>query len=131
MYRRVVSEWVAAFPDAAAPGMRGQVLGRRTRLAALAMALGTGACTATPWDFPVPTMIGNEQGVAMTGIMKTDSEDEVRRRLAQRMKCPGQLQFASLTTQRADNMLGTKMLLYKAVIKCGGVSPSTTSSGAR
>jgi hypothetical protein len=80
--------------------------------------LAAGGCTATPWDFPVPTMIGDQQGVAMTGFMRTDSEAEVRRRLAERMKCPNGLDFASLVTQRADNKLGTKILYYKAVMKC-------------
>lgn len=84
----------------------------------MALVLATTGCAASPWGFPVPTMIGNEQGVAMTGVMKAKSEADVRRKLADKMHCPDRLRFASLTTERADNALGTKMLFYKAVMKC-------------
>ncbi|MBB4152737.1 hypothetical protein GGQ80_000613 [Sphingomonas jinjuensis] len=96
--------------------------------ATLMLAIATTACAATPWNFPVPTMIGDQQGVSMTGFMKTDSEAEVRRRLAERMKCPGQLDFASLVTQRADNAVGTKILQYRAVMRCVGASPPGTGA---
>lgn len=100
------------------------------RLAALAAILGTAACAASPWGFPVPTMIGDEQGVAMTGVIKARSEEEVRRRLAENLKCPDRLRFASLTTEPADNALGTKMLLYKAVMKCDDASHAASSATA-
>lgn len=76
-------------------------------------------------------MIGDEQGVAMTGVIKASGEEEVRRRLAEKLKCPDHLRFASLTTEPADNALGTKMLLYKAVMKCDDARhavPSATAS---
>lgn len=84
----------------------------------LSLAIATAGCAATPYDFPVPTMIGDRQGVSMTGFMKTDSEDEVRRRLTKRMRCPNGVEFASLTTARADNRLGTHILRYQAVMRC-------------
>lgn len=96
--------------------------------ATLMLAITTAACTATPWDFPVPTMIGDQPGVSMTGFMKTDSEAEVRRRLAERMKCPGRLDFASLVTERADNAVGTKMLHYRAVMRCVDAAPPSPGS---
>jgi len=40
---------------------------RRAGAAALALGLALSGCAATPWDFPVPTMIGDKQGVSMTG----------------------------------------------------------------
>ena len=84
----------------------------------ISLPIATAGCAATPYDFPVPTMIGDRQGVSMTGFMKTDSEDEVRRRLTDRMRCPDGVEFASLTTARADNRLGTHILRYKAVMRC-------------
>jgi hypothetical protein len=47
---------------------------RLHRAGALAFGALVSGCAATPWDFPVPTMIGDKQGVSMTGFMKTDSE---------------------------------------------------------
>jgi hypothetical protein len=93
----------------------------------VALMLGTAGCAASPWGFPVPTMIGDEQGVAMTGIIKASTEEDVRRRLAEKMKCPDRLHVASLTTERADNALGTKMLLYKAVMRCDDTQAAPSS----
>ncbi|MBW6530537.1 hypothetical protein KZ820_07290 [Sphingomonas sp. RRHST34] len=103
---------------------------RLHRAAALALGALLSGCAATPWDFPVPTMIGDKQGVSMTGFMKTDSEDEVRRRLTERMRCPHDLEFASLTTRRADNKLGTHILQYQAVMRCANEASSATPPGS-
>lgn len=77
-----------------------------------------GGCAASPYDFPMPTMIGNEQGYSMTGFMATADEGVVRERLEKRMRCPNGVNFVSLKTTRADNAIGTKMLHYNAVMKC-------------
>lgn len=84
----------------------------------LALFTTLGACATTPYDFPVPVMIGDEQGVSMTGFMATDDEMVVRERLAGRMKCPHGLDIVSLKTARADNAVGTHILHYSAIMKC-------------
>jgi hypothetical protein len=91
---------------------------RQSRLLTGVLALTLAGCAVSPYDFPMPTMIGNEQGVSMTGFMATASEDEVRRRLSKRMACPHGTDFAALETRRADNRMGTKILHYRAVLKC-------------
>lgn len=53
-------------------------------------------CAASPYDFGVPVMVDGRQATSMTGFIATDDEAEVRRRLAQRMRCPSALQFISL-----------------------------------
>lgn len=94
-------------------------------LASTVIATLTAGCAASPWDFPVPVMVGNLQGTSMTGFMATDSEAEVRRRLVKRMKCPGALEFVSLATERADTRIGTKILHYKAVMLCRAADGSS------
>lgn len=101
------------------------------RPGAVALLLSAAGCATSPWGFPVPTMIGNEQGVAMTGVVKAHDEDDVRRKLAQRLGCPDSIHFASLTTERADSDIGTKMMLYKAVMKCGRTGQRATSASAQ
>ena len=105
--------------------------GRRGAVALLASLVA--GCAASPWDFPVPVMVGNQQGTSMTGFMATSEEAEVRRRLTERMKCPGTLDFASLETQRADATIGTRMLHYKAVMVCrpAGQAPGGGEAVAR
>jgi hypothetical protein len=96
---------------------------RKDRLAAqagmvTALLLNLTGCATTPYDFPVPVMVGNEQGVSMTGYMATDDEAVVRRRLEERMRCPAGLDIVSLETVRADNKVGTRILQYRAIMKC-------------
>ncbi len=103
------------------------------RVASVLLATLVAGCAASPWDFPVPVMVGNQQGTSMTGFMATTDEAEVRRRLTERMNCPGTLDFASLETQRADAKIGTKMLHYKAVMVCRptGEAPGSGEPKAR
>jgi hypothetical protein len=82
-----------------------------------------GGCAATPYDFRVPILIGDEQGVSMTGYMATDDEKVVRGRLEDRMKCPSGLDIVGLKTTRADNAVGTHILHYSAVMKCKAPPP--------
>jgi hypothetical protein len=93
------------------------------RIIAGALAWALTGCADSPYDFPVPVMVGEGQGVSMTGYMATGDEGEVRRRLEQRMACPHGTDFASLDTVRADNKLGTKILHYGAVMVCGPAPP--------
>jgi hypothetical protein len=81
---------------------------RQSPLLTGVFALTLAGCAASPYDFPVPTMIGNEQGISMTGFMATASEDEVRRRLSKPMACPHGTDFAALETQRADNNMAQR-----------------------
>lgn len=76
------------------------------------------ACAASPYDFPVPVLVEGKPATSMTGYMATDDEAVVRRRLAERMRCPGEVQFLSLETQRADNAVGTHILHYNVVMRC-------------
>lgn len=75
-------------------------------------------CAASPYDFAVPVMVDGRQATSMTGYMATDNEAEVRARLAGRMGCPGEVDFLSLQTQRADNALGSHILHYDVVMRC-------------
>lgn len=94
-------------------------VGSNVNLGVVAALLVTlGGCAATPYDFPVPVLIGEEQGVSMTGYMATDDEMVVRGRLEDRMKCPNGLDIVSLKTTRADNAVGTHILHYSAIMKC-------------
>ena len=79
-------------------------------------------CTTSPYDFPVPVMVDGKEATSMTGYMATDDEAVVRERLAVRMGCPGNAEFLSLVTRRADNAVGTHILHYNAVMRCGANS---------
>jgi hypothetical protein len=89
----------------------------RITIALTASALLT-ACTTSPYDFPVPVLVDGKEATSMTGYMATDDEAVVRKRLAQRMGCPGHAEFLSLVTRRADNAVGTHILHYNAVMRC-------------
>lgn len=89
------------------------------RILPLAMVLaGLPSCTATPYDFPVPVLVDGRQATSMTGFMATDDEAVVRRRLAGRMECPGEVEFLSLETTRADNAVGTHILHNNVIMRC-------------
>lgn len=93
-----------------------------TRRFVTLMLLGSmvSGCAASPYDFAVPVMVDGAQATSMTGYMATDDEAVVRERLAGRMGCPGEVEFLSLETQRADNALGTHILHYDVVMRCAG-----------
>ena len=82
------------------------------------------ACAASPYDFPVPVMVDGQQATSMTGYLATDDENAVRARLAERMRCPGDTEFLSLETNRADNKLGTHILQYRAIMRCADLPAS-------
>lgn len=90
----------------------------RMLLAFSASTLPLAGCAASPYDFPVPVMVEGVQATSMTGYMATDDEAVVRSRLAKRMACPNGTDFVSLETARADNSVGTKILHYKAIMRC-------------
>lgn len=94
------------------------------RAALLALGAALSGCATTPWDFPVPVMVDGRQATSMTGYMATDDEAVVRQRLAERMRCPGALEFISLETQRADNKMGTHILAYRVIMRCAGEAPA-------
>ena len=94
---------------------RERLASQTTLVAALLMTLA--GCAATPYDFPVPVMVGDAQAVSMTGYVATDDEAAVHRRLEERMKCPQGLEIVSLETARADNRIGTHILQYRAIIE--------------
>lgn len=95
---------------------RQRIVAQTPMVVALLMLLA--GCATTPYDFPVPVMVGTEQGISMTGYVATDDEAVVRRRLEERMRCPKGLDIVSLETARADNRIGTHILQYRAIMKC-------------
>ena len=90
-------------------------------LVAMIAGAALSACAASPYDFPVPVLVDGERATSMTGFMATDDEAVVRERLAKRMRCPREIEFLSLETQRADNAVGTHILKYDAVMRCSDV----------
>jgi hypothetical protein len=99
-----------------------RALKRPLRALPAVFALALAGCATSPYDFPVPVMVGNEQATSMTGFMATADEAVVRQRLAARMHCPAGVDFVSLETARADNRVGTKIVQYRAVLKCRSAS---------
>jgi hypothetical protein len=63
-------------------------------------------------------MVDGRQATSMTGYTATDDDKVVRARLAERMRCPGDIEFLSLETSRADSKLGTHILQYRAIMRC-------------
>ncbi len=98
-------------------GRKGEVMRRLWGLI-VAGAVGLSGCAASPYDFPVPTVINGQKAYAMTGFVKAADEDGVRARLSQRLHCPNGLQILDLRTARADNAVGTKIMHYDAILKC-------------
>ena len=88
----------------------------------LLLAVTLSACAPSPYDFGMPVLVDGKQATSMTGYMATDDENVVRERLAKRLRCPGEVEFLSLETRRADNAVGTRILHYNVVMRCPATS---------
>lgn len=80
----------------------------------------TAACATT--DIPMVTKIEGQRGYSMMGYAGTADEAVARQKILHRLKgvCPTGARIVDLKLDRADAMIGTKMLRYEVLATCPG-----------
>lgn len=88
--------------------------------ALIILSLPIAACAQSVYDFPVPTMIGDQRGYSMTGYINTADESVARQKVMERLRgvCPKGAKIKDFKTLRADAAIGTKILRYEALATC-------------
>lgn len=84
------------------------------------VALVASGCTQSVYDFPVPTLVGDQRGYSMTGYIATADETVARQRVIDRFRgaCPNGANIVDFKSERADAIIGTKILRYEALATC-------------
>lgn len=74
------------------------------------------AACASPYDFPQPTMIADQQGYSMIGFVKKNTEEVMKERISRRapLVCPHGLNYISI---KFDDTGGSTMR-YEALFTC-------------
>ena len=84
---------------------------------ALAGAGIAGGCAASPYDFPVATMIGNQRAYTMTGFAKGRDDADRQARVLKRFRpaCPAGAKMMDWKAQLARN---PHIVRYEAIATC-------------
>ena len=88
--------------------------------AMICVALSAAGCTQSVYDFPLATLVGEQRGYSMTGYVGTADEAVARQKIIERFRpaCPNGAEIVDLKIQRADAIIGTKILRYEALATC-------------
>lgn len=85
----------------------------------MVMALSTISGCATPYDVPLPTMVGTQRAYSMSGVMSTTHPEKVRAKVLRIMAtaCPGKVDLVQFRTEPLSGRV-IKDMHYEAVATC-------------
>jgi hypothetical protein len=101
-------------------GKRGAIMktNRHLTLAIVGVSMLTG-CAASPYDFPQPTMIGDQYGYSMIGFVKKNTEEIMKDRISHRapLVCPHGLNYIGIKfDDTGPHPMGS--VRYEALVTC-------------
>lgn len=94
---------------------------RSARVFGIAATLFAISGCATPYDVPLPTMVGTQRAYSMSGVMSTSYPEKVRAKVLRIMAtvCSGKIDLVQFRTEPVSRHV-IKNLHYEAVATCKG-----------
>lgn len=92
---------------------------RNIRALGIGVALFAISGCATPYDVPLPTMVGTQRAYSMSGVMSTTHPEKVRAKVLRIMAtaCPGKVDLVQFRTEPLSGRV-IKDMHYEAVATC-------------